>query len=62
MTFHIYSHHRHLLLLLLIVLLENFGYRQINSWWRFIGIVRWLRGGKAKWGDMKRTGAWQQPR
>lgn len=62
MTFHIYPHHRHLLLLLLIVLLENFGYRQINSWWRFIGIVRWLRGGKAKWGDMKRTGAWQQPR
>src|SRR3989338_812794 len=62
MTFHIYPRHRHLLLLLLIVLLENFGYRQINSWWRFIGIVRWLRGGKAKWGDMKRTGAWQQSR
>lgn len=61
-TFHIYPRPRHLLLLLLIVLLENFGYRQINSWWRFIGIVRWLRGGQAKWGDMKRSGAWQQPR
>lgn len=61
-TFHIYPRPRHLLLLLLVVLLENFGYRQINSWWRFVGIVRWLRGGQAKWGDMKRSGAWQQPR
>ena len=61
-TFHIAPRPRHLLLLVLIVLLENFGYRQINSWWRFIGIVRWLRGGQAKWGDMKRSGAWQQPR
>lgn len=62
MTFHIYPRPRHLLLLLFAVLIENFGYRQINSWWRLIGIARWLRGGKAKWGEMKRTGAWQKPR
>jgi len=61
MTFHIYPRPRHLLLLFA-VLIENFGYRQINSWWRLIGIARWLRGGKAKWGEMKRTGAWQKPR
>lgn len=60
MSFHIYQRPAHLLLLLLAVLLENFGYRQINSWWRLIGIVHWLRGGKAKWGEMKRSGAWQK--
>lgn len=62
MTFHVYPRPRHLLLLLFAVLVENFGYRQINSWWRLIGIARWLHGGKAKWGEMKRTGAWQKPR
>jgi hypothetical protein len=60
MTFHLYKRPIQLLLLLLVVLVENFGYRQINSWWRLIGIARWLRGGKAHWGEMKRSGAWQK--
>ncbi|MDD2914792.1 MAG: glycosyltransferase [Gallionella sp.] len=60
MTFHIYPRPRHLLLLLFVVLIENFGYRQLNSWWRLVGLALWTGGGKAKWGEMKRTGAWQK--
>jgi len=58
-SFHIYSRPRHLVLLLLAVVLENLGYRQINSLWRLIGLVRWLIGGHAHWGEMKRKGTWQ---
>lgn len=60
MTFHLYPRRKHLLMLLMAVFIENFGYRQINSWWRLIGIVRWMRGGKAQWGEMKRSGAWKK--
>lgn len=36
--------------------LENFGYRQLNNIWRFIGLVRHLRSAPSKWGDMERKG------
>lgn len=58
MSFHIYSRPRHLVLLLLAVILENLGYRQMNSVWRLIGLVRWLTGGHAHWGEMKRKTSW----
>jgi cellulose synthase/poly-beta-1,6-N-acetylglucosamine synthase-like glycosyltransferase len=35
--------------------LENFGYRQINSWWRLRGLWQWMRGVKS-WGEMTRKG------
>jgi len=35
--------------------LENFGYRQLTTWWRFMGVVDYLRG-KQEWGTMKRRG------
>jgi cellulose synthase/poly-beta-1,6-N-acetylglucosamine synthase-like glycosyltransferase len=35
--------------------LENFGYRQLTMWWRFMGIVDFLRGRQA-WGAMTRKG------
>jgi cellulose synthase/poly-beta-1,6-N-acetylglucosamine synthase-like glycosyltransferase len=35
--------------------LENFGYRQLTMWWRFMGIVDFLRGRQA-WGTMTRKG------
>lgn len=58
-TFHVYARPGHFLLLLSAALFENFGYRQINTWWRVAGIVRWMRGGKGSWGEMKRSGSWQ---
>jgi cellulose synthase/poly-beta-1,6-N-acetylglucosamine synthase-like glycosyltransferase len=36
-------------------IIENFGYRQLTTWWRVIGVVGFLRGSQA-WGKMKRKG------
>ena len=62
MSFHIYPGLRSTLILFSVAILENFGYRQLNSVWRFIGLVRWLGGGQAKWGEMRRGGAWSRTR
>ena len=35
--------------------LENFGYRQLATWWRVTGIIDYLRG-KQAWGRMTRKG------
>jgi len=35
---------------------ENFGYRQLNAWWRLGGIVEVLRRSTHDWGDMQRKG------
>ena len=35
---------------------ENVGYRQLNAWWRFGGIVEVLRRSAHHWGDMQRAG------
>jgi hypothetical protein len=36
-------------------IVENFGYRQLNSWWRVKGIWQFLRNKKG-WGEMTRRG------
>lgn len=59
MSFHIYPRGKQLLWLGLVVILENFGYRQLNSVWRLIGLVRWARRAESRWGTMKRKGTWQ---
>ena len=59
MSFHIYPKGRHLLWLGLFVVLENFGYRQLTTWWRLIGLYRWAMQGEASWGTMVRKGSWQ---
>jgi cellulose synthase/poly-beta-1,6-N-acetylglucosamine synthase-like glycosyltransferase len=46
---------RDLLLLMGMILIENFGYRQINNVWRVIGWWEFLRK-KRSWGEMTRTG------
>ncbi len=38
-----------------IAVLENFGYRQLNNYWRFVGCIEFLRG-KKHWGHMTRKG------
>jgi len=59
MSFHIYPKPVHTLYLFAVALAENVGYRQLNSMWRLIGLVRWLSGKKASWGDMTRVASWQ---
>ena len=56
LAFHIYPRPAQLGLLALIVVAENFGYRQLNSWWRLIGLWRWATNRQSQWGAMKRKG------
>lgn len=35
---------------------ENVGYRQLNAWWRLLGLVDGLRGTRHVWGEMTRRG------
>ena len=58
-SFHVYPKPRHVLLLFLGAILENFGYRQLNSLWKLIGLYQWMRGKKAAWGTMTRKASWQ---
>ncbi|MER3424720.1 MAG: glycosyl transferase, partial [Nitrospiraceae bacterium] len=58
-SFHIYPKPHHLFILFAVAVFENFGYRQINSVWRFIGLWQWAVGRKAVWGDMTRSASWQ---
>jgi len=56
LSFHLYERPSQLVVLFLVAVMENFGYRQLNSVWRLIGLMRWALGGKAHWGEMKRIG------
>ncbi len=55
LSFHLYPRPKHLLLLLAVAVAENFGYRQLNSYWRMKGLFDWLFKKQAKWGAMTRT-------
>ncbi len=59
LSFHIYPKPRQLAVLLLVIIIENFGYRQLNTLWRLWGLLKWMTGSKAKWGEMTRTANWQ---
>lgn len=61
LSFRLYQRPTQQLKLFLLAVLENFGYRQINSWWRFVGTLRWLlsRGKVRNWGRISRDGSWQ---
>ena len=47
---------RDLLVLTVAAVVENFGYRQLNNFWRIMGTWRFLRGTQGSWGTMTRTG------
>ncbi len=55
-SFHIYPGFRQSFVLFLFSLIENLGYRQLNSFWRLIGFFQWVFRSKAKWGHMARQG------
>ena len=56
MAFQLYPRLSDLAVLALVIVVENFGYRQLNSWWRLIGLFRWAAQSESKWGEMKRKG------
>lgn len=55
MSFRRYPKVRHLLLLAALGVIENFGYRQLTTWWRLRGVIDFLRK-KSGWGVMTRKG------
>lgn len=62
-SFHLYPKPRQQLRLFLMAILENFGYRQLNSLWRMIGLLKWVFSGRrrSRWGKIERDGSWQHP-
>jgi cellulose synthase/poly-beta-1,6-N-acetylglucosamine synthase-like glycosyltransferase len=48
-----------LIRLFVVALFENYGYRQLNTWWGVVGTVQALTG-RSGWGPMKRR-AFEQP-
>lgn len=61
-SFHVYPRFDQVCTLFVAILLENLGFRQLNSWWRVVGLFRWLTGsqGPHAWGEMKRTASWRR--
>jgi hypothetical protein len=55
LSFRRYPRFRDLVTLLGVAVTENFGYRQMSTYWRFRGMVSKLTGAKA-WGAMERKG------
>lgn len=62
LSFHIYPQFRQVCVLFVAAIAENFGFRQLVSYWRLIGLWRWMVGAKAGWGTITRTAAWQAPK
>jgi cellulose synthase/poly-beta-1,6-N-acetylglucosamine synthase-like glycosyltransferase len=56
-AFRTYPRTRHLRQLLAAVLVENIGYRQLNTWWRIVGLWQWASRRKQTWGTMTRVGS-----
>jgi len=54
-SFRRYPRLRDLLLLACVGVIENFGYRQLTTWWRVMGIVDFFRN-RQGWGTMTRKG------
>lgn len=59
-SFHLYPRPGQQLKLFLVAVLENFGYRQMMSLFRVIGLLRWMGRlrSRAKWGHMRRSADW----
>jgi cellulose synthase/poly-beta-1,6-N-acetylglucosamine synthase-like glycosyltransferase len=55
LSFRRYPRSRDLFSLLFLAVLENFGYRQLNAFWRIRGFVSKIRG-ISSWGAMERRG------
>lgn len=58
MTFQVYKKKRYILMLLLGAVIENIGYRQLNSIWRLIGFIKFSFKTRREWGKMHRHASW----
>ncbi len=54
-TYRRYPNISHIFIMFFYALVENFGYRQMHSWWRLMGLVDFVKGNKS-WGEMTRKG------
>lgn len=59
LSFRSYPKYRDLLIMTLVSIVENLGYRQLNSIWRLMGLYYWAVGTKGHWGAMKRKTSWK---
>jgi hypothetical protein len=59
-SFRRYRRFQDLLALLGVALVENFGYRQMSTWWRLHGLVSATRR-DLRWGAMERKGLERSP-
>lgn len=59
-SFHIYQRPVELVRLFVATILENFGFRQLSTVWRMIGLMKYLFGTHREWGEMKRKVSWHQ--
>ena len=53
-TFNVHDKPRVLIRLFGAAVLENLGYRQLNAWWRLVGLLRMLKSGESSWGTIER--------
>ena len=60
LSFHLFPRPGQQLRLFLVAILENFGYRQLHSFWRLEGMVRWVLRIKRehRWGRVHRHATW----
>jgi len=61
LSFQMYPQMRQMFKLVLVAVAENLGYRQLNAWWRIVGLYRWATQKEGGWGTMKRKGNWRAP-
>lgn len=60
LSFKVYNRKRDMIALFAVAVLENFGYRQLNTLWRIRGMWQWASRRKHNWGVMRRSGRWGQ--
>ena len=58
LSFRVYSRRSDMVRLFLAAIIENLGYRQLNTLWRCQGLWQWARGRRHEWGAMRRVGTW----
>ncbi|MBW8830488.1 MAG: glycosyltransferase family 2 protein [Burkholderiales bacterium] len=61
-AFRTYPSPRQLRQLMAAIVVENLGYRQINCWWRIVGLWQWATRRKQTWGTMTRVGSGVGPK